>query len=301
MKASTRKRFLSQIPGCLEIGDRFLVSFEDPELEVKSYQGRLQDLSKDGFLCIDAPGKLRPKRGTAVKVSSIRNDNAGDFSFSSEIRGRRRLRGRLPVILLRPPASVEPAQRRTAYRIAVCMKSQVQMLENATAETLTKTAVVTNLSGGGAQVFIRHRPDTSTLKLTLDPPDAFLEAQVKRKWARSGLSRRKLAILGEPTDLELNRLRDRLALIEVRIVDSRIHLQDAKGTIYAISIAFAEPREECYQLVRFLERQAIRRGLGADTRPEDADDSDRLTAIPSRPAGGLRPAAMTREHVAAAA
>ena len=117
------------LPNGIRIGANFLLSFDDPDLAAAPYQGRLQDFSKDGLLCVDAPLDMRPPRGTAVTVHSIRNQGAADFSFASEIRGRGRLKGRLPVLLLRPPVEVEERQRRSAYRISVCLRAQIECVE----------------------------------------------------------------------------------------------------------------------------------------------------------------------------
>ena len=56
-----------------------------------------------------------------------------------------------------------------------------------------------------------------------------------------------------------------------------MHLNDSKGAITAISLAFAESQETCYQLVRHLERQSIKKGVGlADKLPHDENGTVNL-------------------------
>ena len=65
-----RKGLGPELPNCLKIGQRILVSFDDPELAAAKYRGRLQELSRDGYLCIDAPRptsdlRVAPRSGSA--------------------------------------------------------------------------------------------------------------------------------------------------------------------------------------------------------------------------------------------
>ena len=86
-----------------------------------------------------------------------------DYTFSSQIYGRGRLRGRVPVILLRPPAQIEKTQRRGAYRVSVCLRAQALWTtaddpdSGVVGKGISKPGVLTNLSGGGAQIFLRAR------------------------------------------------------------------------------------------------------------------------------------------------
>ena len=255
------KGFQPNLPTPLRIGQRFLVSFEDPDLAAAQYKGRLHDMSKEGFLCIDAPLDLRPPRGTAVTVSTLRRGGK-DYSFSTEIQGRRRLKGRTPVFLLRPPTRVEQTHKRSAYRITVALRAQLDWREESSDRVdQSRPAVVTNLSGGGAQVFLRQLPDTDLLRLTLNAPTGFAEELAKRR--RPGRDARPPR-MGEPFIRSCEKINSHLADIQSQVVDSRVHLRDAKGTIYAVCLAFCEPQEYCYQLVRYLERQAIKKGIGEE-------------------------------------
>ena len=269
---TTQKGFTSEVSDCLRIGERFLLTFDDPGLEAPPYQGRLQDLRKDGLLCIDAPTDLRPPKGTSVTVSSLRND-MDDYTFSSQIYGRGRLRGRVPVILLRPPAQIEKTQRRGAYRVSVCLRAQALWTtaddpdSGVVGKGISKPGVLTNLSGGGAQIFLRAQPDSDSLRLNLTAPTGFVEAHAKR---RATSSRRGTTIHIDPFLKSCEKIRSRLNGIEADIAKSHLHLRDSRGAIYAVSVAFSEPQEICYQLVRYLERQSIRKGLRDDGEPRPA-------------------------------
>jgi len=280
MKLSHR-RIRPDLPNGIRIGERFLLSFDDPDLATAPYQGRLQDFTKDGLLCVDAPLDVRPPRGTAVTVHSIRTQGAADFSFASEIRGRGRLKGRLPVLLLRPPVEVEERQRRSAYRISVCLRAQIECVETTQGgeRVVSKPCVATNLSGGGAQIFARYNPRSENLRLALTVPNSFIEETVRsRRGSNRLLESRTLSL--DPFLKVRQRLQERLSGIEAEIVNSHLHLNDSKGAITAISLAFAESQETCYQLVRHLERQSIKKGVGlADELPHDGNGTVNLEFV----------------------
>jgi len=158
-----------KLPDTLKIGERFLLSFDGANASPQP--GRLQDMSKDGALCIDVAPECQPPRGTRVTVSSI-PQSPTDFHFSSEILGRRKLDGRVPVLLLKAPNRVERQQRRDAFRISAALKASVAWEED---ETLRKPAVLTNLSGGGARLYMRRLPQTEHLMLSISTPDALLK------------------------------------------------------------------------------------------------------------------------------
>ena len=279
---TVRRGFKSEVSDCLQIGERFLLSFDDPGLEAPPYQGRLQDLRKDGLLCMDAPTDLRPPKGTQVTVSSLRND-LNNYTFSSQIYGRGRLRGQVPVILLRPPAQIEKTQRRGAYRISVCLRAQATWIASADPDSVTsdsrisKPGVLTNLSGGGAQLFLRARPEADSMKLRLTAPAGFVEELAKRRvnTARPGSTIRIDSFLKS-----CEKIRSRLNGIEADIAHSRLHLRDSRGSIFAVSVAFSESQEICYQLVRYLERQSIRKGVrGNDFESRALSRRDTAPAI----------------------
>ena len=148
-----------KLPDGLKIGVRFLLSFDSASPQ----PGRLQDMSKDGALCIDVAPECQPPRDTPVNGSTMPQSPL-DFRFSSEILGRRQLDGRLPVLLVKAPNRLEKQQRRNSFRISAALKARATWEED---ETLSKPAVLTNLSGGGARLYMRWLPQTDRLMLSI--------------------------------------------------------------------------------------------------------------------------------------
>ncbi len=263
--------FRAHLPDGIEIGQRFLLRFDDPRVEAGAYQGRLQDMSKSGLLCFDAPDDLRPPKGTPVTVHSIRpGSQGGSCSFSSEIRGRGRLRGRLPVLLVEPPDHLEDQARRSAHRVSVCLRGNVRWREAPRCPLQQASAVITNLSGGGAQVFTREKPEAEYLEITLDAPTPFIEEMARRSLPRTGLQSRRMSLLHNPFSDSCERVRERFQGIRSQIVSCVVHSRDERGTVCAVSLAFCEAQEGCFQLVRFLERQSARKGIGEEAGPDRA-------------------------------
>lgn len=256
---SSQKGF--KLPSGLKIGERFLLSFDDPSLIKTPQTGRLQDMSTDGALCIDVPAELSPPRGTPVTISSLRK-SPFDYRFSSEILGRGRINGRLPVLLVKAPETLEKQQRRTAFRISVALKARVQWNDpEAQDGMLDKPAVVTNLSGGGAQIFVRHRPDAKILRLSLSIPDAFTEEWAMRKLGRMGARQSRPSVFSDPFQQACAELRTTFDGIEAHIIQTHKRSEDARGSIHTLSVAFCAQHEGCYRLVRYLERQAAQKGV----------------------------------------
>ena len=257
-----------RLPNGLRIGERLLLSFEDPEISTTQHLGRLQDLSSDGYLCVDAPSSLgRLPRGAAVIVRALPK-SPKDYSFSSEIFGRRRLNDRVPVLLLKPPREIEGHQRRDSFRVAVTLKAMAKW-ENAeeTGKIISKPAVVTNLSGGGAQVFVRERPTSKTLRLTLSAPEEYVAQAMRLRYAKLAKSARRSTALSAMAGSPAREVRNRLEDIEARIVNSRLQTTHARGPVYAVAVSFNEPQESCYNLVRFLERQTLGKGVQTSEHP----------------------------------
>ena len=257
---SKKKGF--HLPVGLAIGQRFPIAFDDPALAQTRHQGRLQDV-RPNYLCIDAPAELRPARGTPVTLSSLQ-EAAREYSFTSEIVGRVRLHGRLPVLLVKPPQHVECRKRRDAYRISVALQAQVEWVEDdAPSESIIRPGVMTNLSGGGAQLFLRQRPAAEILSVCVKAPDSFVEEWAKRQMSRGSNPARRPFVGRDPLAQAAAKVRAGLGGIQARIVRSRVHTKDHRGPIYALSVAFLKPQESCYRLVRYLERQAAQKGVHA--------------------------------------
>ncbi|HLA39622.1 MAG TPA: hypothetical protein VJ417_06485 [Candidatus Glassbacteria bacterium] len=244
------------LPDALKIGTRFLLSFEGPEAANPPYHGRLQDWSADGCLCIDAPSHFQPQCGTPVTLKSL---DPKSYSFSSEVMGYNRLKGRLPVLLVKPPRRLEePPRPRSAYRISAALRAEAKWLEQD--EALSTPGVVANLSGGGAQLFLRRKPIAQALNLELALPQEFIEEAARRQLTRNGPTLNSTALFRELFHSTCERIRNSFADLQARIVNMQVR-QTQNGAIYGVSLAFASPHEGCFRLVSFLERQAIRKGV----------------------------------------
>ena len=242
-----------KLPDQLKIGERFLLSFDGGGSSPQP--GRLQDLSKEGALCIDVAPECKPPRGTQVTVCSI-PQSPKDFHFTSEILGRRKLDGRAAVLLLKAPSRLEKQQRRDAFRITAAIKSSVAWEED---KILKKPAVLTDLSGGGARLFMRSLPQNERLILSISPPDAFIEEWASRQVGR--IKNRSSRIFSDPYKETFDRLCASFQDMEMRMVKSSIQSEDERGPIYALAVSFTKPSEGAYRLVRYLERQAAQRGI----------------------------------------
>ena len=247
------------LPSTLKIGTRFLLSFEGSDAASPPYHGRLQEWSADGCLCIDAPSHFQPQRGTPVTLRSL---DPKSYSFSSEVMGYNRLKGRLPVLLVKPPRRLEePSRPRSAYRISAALRAEVKWLEQE--EALNAPGVVANLSGGGAQLFLRRKPVAQALSLDLALPQEFIEEAARRQLTRNGPTLTSTALFRELFHSTCERIRSSFGILEARIVHVEVR-QTSSGPIYGLSLAFASPHEGCFRLVSYLERQAIRKGVTGD-------------------------------------
>ena len=166
-------------------------------------------------------------------------------------------------------------QRRTAYRLDVSLKAMAVWSEGAENLTEVKSlGVMTNLSGGGAQLFLRRLPETESLTVSLAAPDEFVEEQAARSAFKTGTVRpgtrvvttrtvvgRSVATRGTASPSQLLRRREQvrtnLRSIKARVVSIKLHATDSRGPIYSISLSFAKPREDFFRLVRFLERKHL--------------------------------------------
>lgn len=253
MKAVSRT---PDLPNTLKIGTRFLLSFEGTEAAGPPYHGRLQEWSADGCLCIDAPSHFQPQCGTPVTLKSL---DPKSYVFSSEVMGYNRLKGRLPVLLVKPPRRLEePPRPRSAYRISACLRTEIQWLEQD--EAIGAPGVVANLSGGGAQIFLRRKPAAQVLSLNLTLPQEFIEETARRQLTRNGPTLTSTALFREMFHNTCERIRTSFGTLQARIVHVEVR-QTPPGPLYGLSLAFAAPHEGCFRLVSFLERQAIRKGV----------------------------------------
>ena len=124
---------------------------------------------------------------------------------------------------------------------------------------MSKPAVLTNLSGGGARLFMRWLPDAEILSLSISAPDPFIEEWAMRRAGR--LKGRNAPVFSDPFSEACDQLRAGFADVEIRLAKSSIHYQDERGPIYALAVSFIQPSDGCYRLVHYLERQALQRGV----------------------------------------
>lgn len=244
----------------LKVGERFMLRFDDPSLVSEPQIGRLQQLRKDGALCIDVSEALRPRRGTPVRLESLRRPEA-ECSFSSEILGRGRLNGRLPVLLVKAPESIHWEQRRAAYRVTVALKARLAW-QGPEDEQGSAVAVITDLSGSGAQAFLRATvPVDAELRLSLAVPDSFV-AESLRHLGLSPVGRgSKTPVADQAWRRAAAELGAKFDSIPTRVVRGRLADQPAGRGFHGLALAFLAQHEEAYRLVRHLERQAVQKGL----------------------------------------
>jgi hypothetical protein len=169
----------------------------------------------------------------------------------------------LPVLLVEPPDHVQDEQaRRGAHRVSVCLRGDINWRKAPRCPLPRASAVITNLSGGGALVYSRQQPDAEFLEITLETPTRFIEKTARRSLPRIGLLTRRMSLASNPFIDACERTRERFQGIRCRVVSCGVHSRDGRGTVYALSLAFCEAQEGCFQLVRFLERQQSRKGAG---------------------------------------
>jgi hypothetical protein len=203
----------------------------------ESHHNRQQDLNSNNPPCFGAPPKHK---------------SSGTHGLSNSHHGS------TPLPLMADVA--ERKQRRTAYRLSVSLKVLAQWHpEEPPHEPAKKLGVLTNLSGAGAQLFLRQLPTAQTLTISIAAPDAFVEERAKRQLYRKDTSRRNALGYARSLLQTNDQIRTNLRSIEARIVNTKIHTEDAHGPVYALSLAFVEPREDFYRLVRYFERKAVQK------------------------------------------
>ena len=160
-----------------------------------------------------------------------------------------------------PPETLHSAQpqRRGAYRVGVALRATVEWPDPENANDLEAAqGVVVNLSGSGAQVRLRQMPPLDSVLLSIDPPDAFVEDRAICQLCRPG-GTALFPTLGSSGFRQVGEsVRAGLRSVESRIVYAKAHLIESTGPIFALSLAFLDPQDGCYRLVRFLERLSLK-------------------------------------------
>ena len=146
-------------------------------------------------------------------------------------------------------------ERRASYRVSVNLPAWVEWQEPVRPFSMVSyPTVVTDLSGGGAEIFLRHLPPDDTFHLTMEPIEAFVEEWALRQLSRRGLSLCSAAFLFQQT---CEKVRHQFKNIKTRIVTMDTRREDLPDSIYALSVAFMQPHEGCFRLVRYLEVEAL--------------------------------------------
>jgi len=162
---------------------------------------------------------------------------------------------------------MENQARMGAHRGSVCLRGNINWRESPRCPQQHASVVITNLSGGGAQVYTKQQPDAGFLEITISAPTPFVEETARRSLPITGLASRRMSLASNPFSDACNKEYE-FYNIRTRVVSCCVHSRDERGPVYALSLAFCDQQEGCYQLVRYLERQSERKGLDADA-PED--------------------------------
>ena len=128
---------------------------------------------------------------------------------------------------------MEQIHKRTTYQITVAVRAQLAWAGAESGARESGPAVVINLSGGGRSGILRQLPSRDILELTLSTPEGFEESKAAAAWPRHHTFPRQ----GNPTGAAARR-QSPLAGIRAHVVETRVHLENARSTIYAISLAF---------------------------------------------------------------
>lgn len=160
-------------------------------------------------------------------------------------------------------ASLSPPQRRGAYRVGVALRATVAWPDPESANVLEGVqGVVVNLSGSGAQVRLQQMPPLDSVLLSIDPPDAFVEDRALCQLCRPG-GTALFPTLGSSGFRQVGEsVRSSLRSVESRIVYARTHVIEPTSPVFVLSLAFLDPQDGCYRLVRFLERLSLKADRG---------------------------------------
>lgn len=242
----------------IQIGDPLLLTCRSSSAKQIEQVGYLQH-RRGGTLCIDVDPEFRPAKGTQIRVSKLEGPKA-KTAFSSEIVGRSRLHGHLPVLLIRDPQSPLPDKACAAYSIPAGIRAEIHWESNL-AEYCAKTALLTDLSGEGGRIFTRSLPDVEKVFLKIVLPDAFVEEWSVPRKQRSQKKHRHSPPGIDPQRRHGNALLDQFSDIECHLVKSSIFRRGDLDLIHSLTLTFDQPHEGCFRLVRFLERQTLQRGI----------------------------------------
>ncbi len=254
MSTRAKSRSVTAVADRVRPGIRFLVI--DPNAEDSaSHFVRLQEIDAQGRFYVDGH-ELALGVGTTVHLFSV--GQGATVCLEANVEARSRLKGGLPVMVLEPPRKLERRPRRSCFRMQVLLPGHLEWTD-AEGGGNRLPVTVTNLSGGGCRLAAGGAPPAGEdLSLTLDVPEDYVQHLVEQRLERDPRTRLPtedpLAIawtVRKQLEGALSRLRgDLLNLSPI-----------ATGEAFELAFAFHEPKEQCFRLVHFLQRRALRRGL----------------------------------------
>ena len=183
------------------------------------------------------------------------------------------------------PDQEEDCQRRDAFRLAVSLKTSVRWTPSSgSAKAVRSLGVVTNLSGGGALLFLRKLPEADRMTVSFAAPYDFIEERARRATGipASGRSPRVGRFGAYLRSCET--VRDNMRNLEARVVKIMEYSRDARGPVYALSLAFEEPNEDLYRLVRYFECRGLNRENDSTAQGEGRTQSATVPATAQVPA-----------------
>ena len=154
----------------------------------------------------------------------------------------------------------EYLQRRDSFRLAVSLKTIVYWTpEGRSGEVERCMGVVTSLSGGGALLFLRRLPEADNMTISFNAPFDFIEERARRATGIAKTGERTRGGRHGHFIRSCEKVRANMRGVEAKLLKIVEYSRDSRGPVYALSLAFEEPREELYRLVRYFERQGLNR------------------------------------------
>jgi hypothetical protein len=146
--------------------------------------------------------------------------------------------------------------------MSVALRGSVLPLFDDPSRAAEVPAVIVDLSGGGARLCLRHAPRCRRLRLSVTVPDAFVEEWAQRTLERHERRSRHALPVSDRFRQACARVRALFNGIEAHVVSSVVQELPGRTPVHLVSVAFARPQEAGYRLVRYCEREAVRKGVG---------------------------------------
>jgi hypothetical protein len=151
-----------------------------------------------------------------------------------------------------------PRSMRQAFRMHTYLRAALHCPDSA-------AIILTDLSGTGALVYAQDFPTPGPGLLDLHLPSDFVEEQARRQLKHRSVNRRRqsrprLYLVEQIFAQTCEEIRSAFRAIEVQPLKKPQTGPSTTPSLSRFSLAFSQPHEGCYRLVRYLERQAIRAG-----------------------------------------